>query len=138
MPKSDRAERRIQDMERVRIKFPDPKYGQPPFDNEKAARAYITAVHKYKEEDIQRLLRWYMPTLYPCGCPDEWSDQRYGLNNRLQYDCGNFYRCSKCGEERNPDGSKHKRHYRSDVDVKEEKLDSEQLNLLDWKDGHDE
>lgn len=138
MPKSDHTERRIMDYPRKGIALPDAKkFGKPPFTDEKSARRYLLGIRKFNEEDIQRLLKWYLPTLYPCGCPDPTSDKWYGLGNRVQIDCGSFYRCSKCGEERNRDGSKHIRQYRSDVDVKEEKLDSEQLSLLDWKEDLD-
>lgn len=126
-----KPEKRVRDYHRVPIKLPSGE--QPPFTDEKSVRRYLLGIRKFNEEDIQRLLKWYLPTLYLCGCPDPTSDKWYGAGNRVQIDCGSFYRCSKCGEERNRDGSKHKHQYRSDVDVKEEKLDSEQLSLLDWK-----
>lgn len=137
---NDHKERSIQDYPLSGIILPDSKkYGAPPFSDEKSARAYITAVHKYKEVDIQRLLTWYLPTLFPCGCPNQHEDSIYGTGKRSQYVCDGFYRCRSCGFERNPDGSKHIRKQRvSDVDVQVNHLvDNKQMSLLDWKDNED-
>lgn len=131
-------ERRIQDYDRKRL--PVYRGRQPPFKGETEARAYIKGAWGIgKEEDVQRLLKWYLPILYQCNCPDAWADNHHGAGLRMQYDCGSFYRCSNCGEERNKDGSKHIRQYVTDVEIKPEKeVSSEQLSLLDWKEDEND
>lgn len=130
-------EKRIQDYERDKIELPNPKeYGTPPFTSEKEARRYLKAIANFSDKDMTRLLAWYLPTLFECGCPNSHEDSLYGTGNRSQYVCDGFYRCRSCGFERNPDGSKHVRKQRvTDVDLQPEKLDNKQLSLLDWKDN---
>lgn len=132
-------ERRIQDYPRHRIEFPDArKYGTPPFSSEAQARRYLKAIRDFSDKDMLKLLARYLPTLYPCGCPNDHEDNLYGTGNRSQLLCDDgHYRCLTCGYERNPDGSKYKRLQRvSDIDIQPEKLDNKQLSLLDW--GKDE
>lgn len=128
-------ERRIQDYDRKRL--PVYRGGQPPFSSEVEARAYIKGAWGISAaETVDRLLVWYLPIVYPCGCLDAWADNYHGAGLRMQYDCGSFYRCSNCGEERNKDGTPHKRGKPvHDVDqLQEEKpVSDEQLSLLEWK-----
>lgn len=112
----------------------------PPFTSERDLKAYNKAVWNCtNDKDIAKTRQFYMPTLYPCGCYNPWQDQRYGGGLRSQYDCGTFYRCMTCGEERNPDGSKHIRKRVSPEDKTEAvKPSVEQLSLLEWKSEENE
>lgn len=131
-----KPERRIQDYPHHRIEFPDPrKHGTPPFTDEAQARRYLKAIANFSDKDMLKLLAFYLPTLYPCGCPNDHEDNLYGTGKRSQLLCDDgHYRCLTCGYERNEDGSKYSRKQRvSDVDTNVKKMDKEQLSLLEWK-----
>lgn len=113
----------------------------PPFANETEARAYIKDRWNITApKDVDKLLVWYLPTLYPCGCPNSHEDDLYGTGKRIQLPCDDgHYRCLTCGYERNEDGSKYV-HKRVSPEDKTEavKPSVEQLSLLTWKEEDNE
>lgn len=132
-----KPEPRIQDMERTPLQPYRGKFA--PFDTDKELKAYNKAAWNCtNDKDIAKTRQFYMPTLYPCGCHNPWQDARYGEGLRSQYDCGGYYRCMTCGEERQSDGSKHIRRRVSAEDVKKEvKMENEQMSLLTWVEEKD-